>query len=79
MQRNNKNKIFIPSRTSPKGGGRGCLCWDTNKYSRECCDGSMQAQGIGVITRTATIDEDDFLLQQDGGFLLQENNAKIIV
>jgi hypothetical protein len=26
-----------------------------------------------------TIDEDDFLLQQDGGFLLQENNAKIIV
>ena len=52
MQRNNKNKIFIPSRTSHNGGGRGCLCWDTNKYSRECCDGSMEAQGIGVITRT---------------------------
>ena len=52
MQRNNKNKIFIPSRTSPTGGGRACLCWDTNKYSIECCDGSMKAQGIGVITRT---------------------------
>ena len=52
MRKNNKNKIFIPSRTSPTGGGRGCLCWDTNKYSNECCDGSMQAQGIGVITRT---------------------------
>tara|TARA_R110000737_G_scaffold285851_1_gene292393 strand:+ start:6 stop:1106 length:1101 start_codon:yes stop_codon:yes gene_type:complete len=50
MQRNNKNKTFIPSRTSPTGGERGCLCWDTNTYSIECCDGSMQAQGIGVIT-----------------------------
>mgnify|MGYP001597889620 FL=1 len=53
MQRNNKkNKTIIPSRTSPTGGSRGCLCWDTNTYSSECCDGSMQAQGIGVITRT---------------------------
>jgi len=52
MQRNNKNKTFIPSRTSPTGGERACLCWDTNKYSISCCDGSMQAQGIGVITRT---------------------------
>ena len=52
MQRNNKNKTFIPSRTSPTGGGRACLCWDKNTYSIECCDGSIQAQGIGVITRT---------------------------
>ena len=76
MQRNNKNKTFIPSRTSPKGSSRACLCWDTNKYSIECCDGSMQAQGIGVITRT---DYDSFLLQEDGGFILQEDNAKIII
>ena len=48
----NKNKTIIPSRTSPKGGERACLCWDTNKYSKECCDGSLKAQGIGVITRT---------------------------
>jgi len=36
-----------PSRTSPKGGRRGCLCED-NTYSSECCDGSLQAQGIGA-------------------------------
>ena len=53
MARNTRNqKTFIPSRTSPAGGSRACLCWDTSKYSIECCDGSMQAQGIGVITRT---------------------------
>ena len=77
MQRNNKNKTFIPSRTSPTGSSRACLCWDTNTYSIECCDGSIHAQGIGVITRTAY--EDDFLLQEDGGFILQEDNAKIII
>lgn len=52
MQTTKNNKTFIPSRTSPIGGNRACLCWDTNKYSISCCDGSMQAQGIGVITRT---------------------------
>jgi hypothetical protein len=35
-----------PSKSSPKGGRRGCLCED-NKYSIKCCDGSLQAQGIG--------------------------------
>ena len=46
-----ENKEFkTPSRTSPKGGKRGCLCPD-NKYSVECCDGSIQAQGIGTIYR----------------------------
>lgn len=39
-----------PSRTSPKpGSGRGCLC-PNGKYSKKCCDGSLQAQGIGSIT-----------------------------
>ena len=53
MGRNTKNKkTFIPSRTSPTGSSRACLCWEPNKYSIECCDGSIQAQGIGVITRT---------------------------
>jgi len=52
-QKNNKNnKNFIPSRTSPTGGRRACLCWDENTYSISCCDGSIRAQGIGVITRT---------------------------
>jgi len=76
MQRNNKNKTFIPSRTSPKGSSRACLCWDTNTYSINCCDGDIRSQGIGVITRT---DYDAFLLQEDGGLILQEDNSKIII
>ena len=43
---------YIPSRTSPKGGRRGCLCWDTNTYSIKCCDGSIHAQGLGLIVDT---------------------------
>ena len=38
------------SRTSPKGGQRGCLCKDGKSYSTKCCNGSLQAQGIGNIT-----------------------------
>jgi hypothetical protein len=34
---------------SPKNDKRGCLC-DDGTYSRKCCDGSFQAQGIGNIT-----------------------------
>lgn len=34
------------SRTSPKGGNRGCLC-DNGTYSKECCNGDLQNQGIG--------------------------------
>lgn len=37
-----------PSRTSPQGGNRGCLCED-GTYSIECCDGSLQAQGVGSL------------------------------
>lgn len=37
------------SKTSPKGGKRGCLCKD-GKYSKECCNGNLQAQGIGATT-----------------------------
>lgn len=45
MREDNKT----PSRTSPKGSRRACLCKDKNTYSRECCDGSLWAQGIGTI------------------------------
>ena len=45
-----RNKPFkTPSRSSPKNSRRACLCAD-NTYSRKCCDGSLQAQGIGRIT-----------------------------
>ena len=46
-------KFFAPSRTSPKGGRRSCLCED-NTYSIKCCDGSLRAQGIGRITSVQT-------------------------
>lgn len=35
------------SKTSPKGGNRGCLCKD-NTYKKECCNSDLQAQGIGA-------------------------------
>ena len=34
------------SKTSPKGGKRGCLC-DDGTYKAECCTGELQNQGIG--------------------------------
>jgi hypothetical protein len=42
-----------PSKASPRPGSRrGCLCKD-GKYSTKCCDGSLEAQGIGA-TESAT-------------------------
>lgn len=43
-------KEAIPSRTSPKNSKRGCLCKNGRTYSSKCCDGSIQAQGIGSLT-----------------------------
>jgi hypothetical protein len=42
------------SYSSPKGGRRGCLCED-GTYSSKCCDGSLQAQGIGSITGVESV------------------------
>ena len=40
-------KIKTPSKSSPRPGSRrGCLC-ENGTYSNKCCDGSLQAQGIG--------------------------------
>jgi len=66
-------QFFTPSRTSPKGGRRACLCED-NTYSIKCCDGSLRAQGIG-----STTNQFNYLLQENTSFLLQENNSKIIL
>ena len=69
------NKHFeTPSRTSPKGGRRGCLC-KNNTYSTKCCDGTLSAQGIG---QTSSIGEViTFLAQENGNLILQEDNQKI--
>ena len=42
-------KFETPSRTSPRGGRRGCLCKDKETYSVKCCKGNMINQGIGKI------------------------------
>ena len=42
------------SYSSPKGGRRGCLCED-GTYSSKCCDGSLEAQGIGSITGVESV------------------------
>jgi hypothetical protein len=47
-------KFKTPSYSSPKGGKRGCLC-ENGKYSSKCCDGSLQAQGIGTTTGTENV------------------------
>jgi hypothetical protein len=41
-----KDFFKTSSETSPKGGNKACLCED-GSYRKECCDGSLQAQGIG--------------------------------
>lgn len=42
------------SKTSPKGGRRGCLCED-GTYKAECCDGTLQAQGVGSTVSQSTL------------------------
>jgi len=46
-----KNKTL--SNTSPKGGRRGCICED-GTYKAECCDGTLQAQGVGSLVNQVT-------------------------
>ena len=49
------SKFKTPSYSSPRlGSKRGCLCAD-GKYSSKCCDGSLQAQGIGMTTGTESV------------------------
>lgn len=70
-------QFFTPSRTSPKGGRKGCLCRDKDVYSIECCNGDIIAQGIGSTSGTSI--QQDFLAQENGDLILQEDNSKIIV
>lgn len=69
---NRFKKFFTPSKTSPKGGRKGCLCRDRDAYSIECCNGDIIAQGIGEMSKN-----ENFILLENGNFLLQENNFKI--
>ena len=46
-------KTPTKSKTSPKGGKRGCLCSD-GKYSPDCCNGDLQNQGVGSLVNQTT-------------------------
>ena len=61
-----------PSRTSPRSSRRGCLC-KKGTYSKKCCDGSLQAQGVGSLYG------EDLLLTESGTYLQQENGNNIKV
>ena len=63
-----KKKGKTPSRTSPKNSKRGCLCED-DTYRSECCDGSMQAQGIG-----ATVGQNTSDVQEANGIRIKQSN-----
>tara|TARA_Y100000004_G_C8764659_1_gene348094 strand:+ start:156 stop:359 length:204 start_codon:yes stop_codon:yes gene_type:complete len=56
---------------SPKDDKRGCLCPD-GTYSRKCCDGSFQAQGIGSVTKTHFL-----LYTENREKIIQENGNKL--
>lgn len=45
-------KTPTKSKTSPNGGKRGCLCPD-GKYSKDCCNGDLQNQGLGSTVNQA--------------------------
>jgi hypothetical protein len=52
VNRENASGIYIgPTRglSSPKNNRRGCLCVNEDRYGRDCCDGALISQGIGVI------------------------------
>lgn len=66
-------RFITPSKISPRGKRKACLCED-NTYSIKCCDGSLRAQGIGSTTK-----QNNYLLQENSSLLLQENNGKIIL
>jgi hypothetical protein len=51
------------SKVSPRGGKRGCLCKD-GKYHKDCCDGSLEAQGIG---KTASVTSQNVTVTDNNG------------
>ena len=52
---------------------KACYCKDKNTYSIDCCDGSLWAQGIGIIRKSQF-----YLKQENNDLILQEDNSKII-
>ena len=70
MMKRRKNATL--SYSSPRSSSRACLCPDGRTYSIKCCDGTLEAQGIGSIHKTS-----NYLLQENIDLILQEDNSKI--
>lgn len=68
-QRKNSGIYIGPTRglSSPKNSRRGCLCLNTNVYSRKCCNGALMEQGIGV-TQVAFVAKGGFSSGFSNGF-----------
>jgi len=58
-------------KSSPKNSRRGCLCANSNTYSRECCDGYLINQGIGK-TESVIVSEGAFSQGFSNGFDIRE-------
>lgn len=68
-QRKNTGIYLGPTRgkSSPKNSRRACLCLNSNTYSRKCCNGALQEQGIGQ-TQSPPISYGAFDDGYSGGF-----------
>jgi len=69
---NNMSKFKTPSKASPRAGTRrGCLC-ENGTYSSKCCDGSLEAQGIGKtegiadVVTTTVVSGTRIIVRQNG-------------
>jgi hypothetical protein len=74
VNRENQSGIFLgPTRglSSPKNSRRGCLCLNSNTYSRKCCNGALMEQGIGK-TQSPPIIYEDFASSFDDSFAIGE-------
>ncbi len=72
-QRKNSGIYLGPTRglSSPKNSRRGCLCLNSNTYSRKCCNGALMEQGIGK-TQSPPIIYEDFASSFDDSFAIGE-------
>lgn len=68
-QRKNSGIYLGPTRgkSSPKNSRQGCLCLNTDTYSRKCCNGALQQQGIGQ-TQSSYVERGAFSSGFSAGF-----------
>lgn len=74
LRRRQTSGIYIGptvGKSSPKNSRRGCLCLDQQTYSKECCDGYLQNQGIGK-TQSTIVSRGAFSSGFSNGFDIQE-------